>query len=99
MSQSASRYFVPQPSHWPIVGSLALLLLASGAVMWMNNVPPGKYTLMAGFAVLVYMLFGWFGAVIANRVSGPYLRLAFGVFVVVLGVSLIVGAFRRLGWL
>ena len=40
---------------------------------------------------------GWVGAVVANRVSGPYLRLAFGVFVVVLGVSLVVGAFRRLG--
>ena len=42
---------------------------------------------------------GWVGAVVANRVSGPYLRLAFGVFVVVLGLSLMVGAFRRLGWL
>src|SRR5574343_236598 len=26
MSQSASSYFVPQPSHWPIFGSAALLL-------------------------------------------------------------------------
>ena len=42
---------------------------------------------------------GWLGAVVAHRVSGPYLRLAFGVFVVVLGVSLMVGAFRRLGWI
>ena len=33
---SANRYFVPAPSHWPLVGSLALLLLASGAVMTMN---------------------------------------------------------------
>ena len=41
---------------------------------------------------------GWVGAVIANRVSGPYLRLAFGVFVVALGVYLMVDAFRRLGW-
>src|SRR5437773_11401775 len=42
---------------------------------------------------------GRVGAVVANRVSGPYLRLAFGVFVVVLGLSLMVGAFRRLGWI
>jgi len=42
---------------------------------------------------------GWLGAVIANRVSGPYLRLSFGVFVVVLGLYLMVGAFRRLGWM
>ena len=42
---------------------------------------------------------GWVGAVIANRVSGPYLRLSFGVFVLALGVYLLVGAFRRLGWI
>ena len=35
---------------------------------------------------------GWVVAVIANRVSGPDLRLSFGVFVVALGVSLMVGA-------
>ena len=42
---------------------------------------------------------GWIGALVANRVAGPYLRLAFGLFVVVLGVSLIYGASRRLGWI
>lgn len=42
---------------------------------------------------------GYFGAVLANRISGPYLRLAFGMFVLALGGSLIVGALQRLGWL
>jgi uncharacterized protein len=42
---------------------------------------------------------GWFDAMAANRVPGPYLRLAFGMFVVVLGVYLMFGAFRRLGWI
>lgn len=72
MSQSASRYFVPQPSHWPIVGSLALLLLASGAVMAMNSVPAGKFVLLGGFVVLIYMLFGWFGSVIRESEGGQY---------------------------
>lgn len=80
MSQSASRYFVPQPSHWPIVGSLALLLLANGAVMAMNSVPAGKYTLIAGFAVLVYMLFGWFGVVIRESEGGLYNKQVDGSF-------------------
>ena len=39
---------------------------------------------------------GWVGAVVANRISGPYLRLAFGVFVVVLGLYVMVGTFRHL---
>lgn len=72
MSHSASRYFVPQPSHWPIVGSLALFLLAGGAVMAMNSVPAGKFSLIAGFAVLVFMLFGWFGTVIRESEGGQY---------------------------
>jgi len=41
---------------------------------------------------------GWGGAVIANRMSGPSLRLAFGAFLVCLGCSLIYGALSRLGW-
>ena len=48
---STSRYFVPQPSHWPLVGSLALLLLAGGAVMAMNSIANGCLLLLGGFAV------------------------------------------------
>jgi len=42
--------------------------------------------------------FSFAGALIANHTSGPYLRLAFGTFVVALGIYLMFGAFRRLGW-
>jgi uncharacterized membrane protein YfcA len=80
--------------------SLAVLLPPIGfAAMWEyyrhRNVDVRAAMVIAA-AVFVG---GWLGAVVANRMSGPYLRLAFGVFVVVLGVSLMVGAFRRLGWL
>ena len=34
-------YYIPQPSHWPIVGSVALLLMGSGAAMWFNDVGIG----------------------------------------------------------
>jgi len=69
---SANRYFVPAPSHWPLVGSLALLLLASGAVLTMNSIANGGFVLMGGFAVLAVMLFGWFGRVIGESESGSY---------------------------
>ena len=68
----ANRYFVPQPSHWPLVGSLALLLLASGAVLTVNSIANGGFVLMGGFAVLAVMLFGWFGRVIGESESGSY---------------------------
>src|SRR5512136_1645619 len=67
-----SHYFVPQPSHWPITGSLALLLMGAGAAFWMNSVAAGPWMLLAGFCVLLVMLFGWFGAVIGESEGHRY---------------------------
>lgn len=73
MSQAAvSRYFVPEPSRWPIFGSVALLMMAFGAVLWMNFVPEGKLVLFGGLAILIYMLFGWFGTVVRESETGKY---------------------------
>ena len=69
---STNRYFVPDPSYFPLVGSVALLLLAGGAVLTFNSVANGGFLLAAGFAVLVYMLFGWFGRVIGESQRGSY---------------------------
>jgi len=69
---SASRYFVPEPSHWPVVGSLALLLLATGAILTFNSIAYGAYFLFGGFAVLTVMLFGWFGRVIGESEGQRY---------------------------
>jgi cytochrome c oxidase subunit 3 len=69
----ASKYFVPEPSHWPIFGSIGLLLMAFGATMWINrDVVVGPWVLAAGAAVLIYMLFGWFGTVIRENQKGLY---------------------------
>ena len=57
-------YFVPQPSHWPILGSCALLLMGTGAAFWFNSYAPGPWIVLAGFCILLVMLFGWFGTVI-----------------------------------
>ena len=65
-------YFVPQPSHWPITGSLALLLLGMGAAFWFNNVGAGPWLVLAGFCVLLVMLFGWFGTVIGESEGRRY---------------------------
>jgi cytochrome c oxidase subunit III len=60
------HYFVPQPSHWPITGSCALLLMAVGAASWFNAYAMGPWLVLAGFALLVTMMFGWFGTVIGE---------------------------------
>jgi cytochrome c oxidase subunit III len=65
-------YFVPQPSHWPVVGSVALLLMGMGAAFWFNHVAAGPWMVAAGFAVLLVMLFGWFGTVIGESEGRLY---------------------------
>ncbi len=68
----APYYFVPAPSKWPAVGSVAMILTLFGAVGTINSQAYGPWTLLAGFLVLIYMFFGWFGAVIAESEGGQY---------------------------
>ena len=71
---TAQHYYVPEPTHWPIIGSLAILLMASGAVMWMNALMAGRWVLAAGLATLVYMMFRWFSQVARESEGGRYNR-------------------------
>jgi cytochrome c oxidase subunit III len=68
-AQPGGYYFAP-PSHWPVVGSSALLLMASGGVLVMNAYGAGWALLALGFAILVFMLFGWFGQVVRESEGG-----------------------------
>lgn len=72
MSQETGHYYVPAPSKWPIVGSSALFFLGFGAALTMNKMPMGYYMLAIGFAILIYMLFGWFGEVARENEAGKY---------------------------
>lgn len=81
MVTDASKYFVPEPSRWPIFGSIALLLMAFGATLWINReVVVGPWVLALGAALLVYMLFGWFGTVIRENQKGNYNKHVDGSF-------------------
>ncbi len=71
LSQSTS-YYLPQPSHWPVVGSCALFLMTFGGVLWMNGIGLGPWVTLAGMATIVYMMFGWFGTVIRESEGGKY---------------------------
>lgn len=65
-------YYVPPPSIWPLVGSVALLTLAVGFVLLLNKMPAGPYVMALGGGILLTMLFGWFGAVIKESLAGKY---------------------------
>ena len=72
MSQESGHYYVPAPSAYPIIGSTALLCMTSGAALTFNKIEIGYGLLAIGFAILIYMLFGWFGTVARESESGKF---------------------------
>jgi len=66
------HYYVPESSHWPIVGAVGLLLTVVGVSSWLNGSNPAYWVFIAGLLVLVFMLIGWFGTVIGESESGAY---------------------------
>lgn len=80
--------------------SLAVLLPPIGLAATFEYYRNGNVNIRAAAIIAIAVLLGgWLGAVIANRMAGPQLRLAFGIFVVGLGIYLVYGAMQRLGWL
>jgi cytochrome c oxidase subunit III len=73
LSAETHAYYVPQPSHWPIVGSIALLLTATGFLLLLHvgNVP-GTVVITLGLLTLAYMLYGWFGQVAGESERNQY---------------------------
>ena len=75
MSQQAhNAYYVPHGTHWPIVGSLGMITMLASAGLWLNGSDTAKWVFYLGAAVIVFMLFGWFGEVIRESESGKYNR-------------------------
>ncbi len=74
MLSQSTRYYLPEPSHWPVIGSIALFLLTFGGVLWMNAIAAGPWVVLAGMVMMIYMMFGWFGTVIRESEGGKYNR-------------------------
>ena len=72
MSNSQDAYFIPEPSRWPIVGTLALFTSFIGGGMMLNGSGFGTFILGLGVAAVVYMFSGWFSDVIGESLSGSY---------------------------
>ncbi|OHC70002.1 MAG: MFS transporter [Rhodocyclales bacterium RIFCSPLOWO2_02_FULL_63_24] len=68
-----SHYYVPEPSHWPLLGSIGLFSLTGGsALLLTDHVTGGSFAMGVGFLIFVGMLCGWFGAVIKESEGGRY---------------------------
>lgn len=93
-------YLAGYTQHQATGISLAVLLPPVGLGAVVEYYRHGYVDLKVAVIIAVaVMVGGWFGAVLANQMSGPYLRLAFACFVVCMGLYLLYGALRRLSWI
>ena len=69
---NADHYYVPHGSHWPIVGSIGLFTTLASAALWLEDVSLGHYLFPVGLAIILFMMFGWFGTVIRESEAGIY---------------------------
>ena len=71
-------YYVPAQSKWPIIASIALLLLVFGGGSMMNGDSAGagsslgRWLFFAGALLTAWMMFGWFSNVVKESREGLY---------------------------
>jgi len=72
MSEEHGSYYIPEPSKWPVIGSLGLFFIFAGLANWLHEVFYGPYLFFIGALILVYMIFGWFAEVIHENEKGLF---------------------------
>jgi len=93
-------YWAGFTPHKAIGTSLAVLLPPIGLAAALEYYRHGNVNISAAAILAATMVVGaWAGASLGHRLSGPTLHLAFGAFLFVLGIYLMVGACRQIGWL
>ena len=74
MSEASNdQYYVPHIAKWPIVGSIGLTTTFLGAIQSLNSeVSITPWIMYLGLAILIFMMFGWFGEVIKESEDNLY---------------------------
>jgi cytochrome c oxidase subunit 3 len=69
---SKDSYYLPHKATWPIVGSIGLTMLLAGFANFLNGAGIGSGMMWIGAAIMVTMLYGWFGTVVKESLAGSY---------------------------
>jgi len=70
MAHTGDHYYVPHGSYWPIVASVGLTTGVVGAALAFNGA--NLSVMLVGLAIIAFMMFGWFSAVISESLGGKY---------------------------
>lgn len=71
-SPTKDAYYIPHKAQWPIFGSIGLFTLLAGFANYLNGASYGSTMMIVGVGIMLTMLFGWFGTVIAESEGGFY---------------------------
>lgn len=90
MAQQDHPYHLVDPSPWPILSSLALLMLTLGGAMFMHGRTGGTILALAGLFLVLYCMYGWWKDVVKearedkahSREVTFGLRVGMGLFIV-----------------
>jgi len=72
MAQASSKYFVPESTSWPLITSIGLFIMMGGISILLNGGEIGQYAAYVGVAIVIWMVFVWFGEVIGESENGIY---------------------------
>ncbi|SOE17664.1 cytochrome c oxidase subunit 3 [Hoeflea halophila] len=83
--QKHHDYHIIDPSPWPLVGSIGALVMALGGIGWMQGLKGADSLLglpianpvmfLVGLAIVLYTMFGWWGATIKEAHEGHHTRV------------------------
>ena len=69
--ENGGNYYIPHGTRWPIMGSVGLFVLFVGVSVWLNS-GNGAWLAWGGMAIVIAMVFLWFGQVINESESGTF---------------------------
>ena len=65
-------YHILPPSPWPLLSSMAALIIAGGAIMWMHSAAHGGLVFIIGLLAVLGCMAGWWGQVIREAHAGDH---------------------------
>ena len=72
MSAASGGYYCPEPSRWPIMGSVGLFVIAIGLANVLHGHGIAWLLFFAGSLILAYTLYSWFSEVVRESEAGRY---------------------------
>ncbi len=72
MTEAQSDYYLPEPTRWPIIGSIGMFTLMLGFAVMLTGSGIGTPLMVIGAGIIVVMMFLWFGEVIKESENGRY---------------------------